>query len=211
MKTGNDQKHKRVIMKIKSIILIKLISSSILLATLLILASCNGSQENIGEENKSSVSKTKPEPPSTDIHTAAFLGNLKAVEQHIAAGTDLNIKDNYGSSPLIIAITFGKTETAIALIKGGADLNLTNNDGSTPLHIAAFFCRTEVVEALINSGTDKTIKNKFGATALQSVLMPFDSVKFIYDQISKQLGPVGLKLDYEHLEMTRPIVAEMLQ
>jgi hypothetical protein len=36
-------------------------------------------------------------------------------------------------------------------------------------------------------------------------------VKPIYDQISRDLGALGLKLDYDRLEKTRPVVAKMLE
>jgi len=58
-------------------------------------------------------------PPGTNLHLAAFQGNLQAVRQQIKAGADLNKKDAYGSTPLILAATFGKTEVAIALIDAG--------------------------------------------------------------------------------------------
>ena len=71
-----------------------------------------------------------------DIHTAAFMGDIKAIKQHIAASSDLNVKDQYGSTPLTIAATFGKIEIAQALIEAGANLNIKNAEGSTPLHTA---------------------------------------------------------------------------
>ena len=100
---------------------------------------------------------------------------------------------------------------AKALIEGGADINYKGNDGSTPLHTAAFFCRVEIVEALLSKGADKSLRNNCGSTALESISGPFENVKAIYDQISKDLGPFGLKLDYKQLETTRPIIAEMLK
>ena len=57
---------------------------------------------------------------------------------------------SWGSTPLIIAATFGKTEVARALIEAGADLGMRNNHGSTPLHVAAFLCRPEIVEAMLS-------------------------------------------------------------
>ncbi|MGB2907422.1 MAG: ankyrin repeat domain-containing protein, partial [Candidatus Aminicenantaceae bacterium] len=117
----------------------------------------------------------------------------------------------YGSTPLIIAITFGKTEVAKALIEAGADLTITNNDGSASLHIAAFFCRTEIVEALLENGADKDFRNSAGRTALDAVEGPFDEVKAIYDALRKDLEPLGLRLDYERIKETRPKIAEMLR
>jgi len=199
-------------MKTQKINSIKTVTTAMLVITLLINAGCGDKQgKSTKEKQKSSVSQTKPKPPGIDIHTATFMGDLEAIEQHIKAGSDLNEKDPYGSSPLITAVVFGKTEVAKALIEAGVDLNSTNNDGSTALHSAAFLCRTELVKALLDNGADKNLKNIYGNTALESVAGPFSNVKGIYDQFSKDLGPLGLKLDYEQLEMTRPKIAEMLR
>jgi len=46
----------------------------------------------------------QPEPPTAEapdisIHEAAFDGNIAAVKQHLAAGTDVNAKNAFGSGP----------------------------------------------------------------------------------------------------------------
>lgn len=192
-------------MKTKTILFKTLV---IALISCLTLASCSNKTQNPESENKTEI---KVKAPNVDIHNAAFIGDVKTIKQHIAAGTVLNQKDQYGSTPLIISITFGKTEAAKALIEGGADLSITNGEGSTPLHVASFFCRTEVVEALLAKGVDKSLKNNYGSTALESVSGPFKDVKPIYEQIAKQLGALGLKLDFGRIEKTRPIIAEMLK
>jgi ankyrin repeat protein len=150
-------------------------------------------------------------PPKIGIHEAAVDGDIDATLQHIKFGSDLNEKDVYGSTPLIIATTFGKTEVALALIEAGADLNITNNDGSTALITAAFFCRTGIVKTLLDKGADKNLKNNYGSNALDGVIAPFDDVKGVYDYLGKILGPLGLELDYEQIKMTRPKIAEMLR
>jgi len=146
------------------------------------------------------------------LHEAAIQGNVAVIREHIKAGTDLDEKEpTGGSSPLITAIVFGKTEVAKVLIEAGANANFRNNEGSTPLHTAAFFCRIDIVELLLDKGVDKTIKNNYGHTALESVSGPFNEVKGIYDFFGKELGPLGLKLDTGQLEMTRPKIADMLR
>jgi len=174
----------------------KTVTTAILVISLLAAAGC-AKQENPA--------------PRISLHAAALQGNVDVIRQHIKAGSGLDKKDMYGSTPLIIAVTFGRTETAGALIEGGADMKITNNEGSTPLHIAAFLCRTEIVQALLDNGADKNLENSTGSTVLEVVAGPFDDVKDIYDGIGKALAPLGLELDYERIKMTRPKIAEMLR
>ena len=95
-----------------------------------------------------------PKPPDISLFEAALAGNLDAVKQHIAAGTDLNLRDpnpvGNKDTALGMAAAFGKTDVAIALIEGGADLDTRNKDGSTPLHAASFLCYPEIVQALVD-------------------------------------------------------------
>lgn len=178
-------------------------------ATLFTMAACNEKKEHT---QNNAAAQTKVNPPEVDIHTAVMTGNMEALKQHIAAGSNLNEKDPLGgSSPLISASLFGKTEMARALIDAGADLNFQNNDGSTALHTASFFCRPEIVKMLLDKGADKTIKNKYNQTAYESVAGSFSEVKDSYDALGKMLEPMGLKLDYPFLEKTRPQIANMLK
>jgi hypothetical protein len=150
--------------------------------------------------------------PAIDIHTAIVTGNMAVLKQHIAAGSNLNVKDPIGgSSPLITACLFGKTEMASLLMDARVDLNFQNNDGSTALHTAAFFCRPGIVQLLLAKGASKTIKNKYGQTAYETVVGEFASVKPVYETIGKMLAPMGLKLDNAYIEKTRPQIAAMLK
>ncbi|MEM9389532.1 MAG: ankyrin repeat domain-containing protein [Bacteroidota bacterium] len=184
-------------MKTLKAISISTLTLATLIFAVLSMTSCNNSSGN--------------EAPEMTIHAATFMGNLKAVEQHIAAGTELNATDEYGSTPLIIAATFDKPKIAKALIKGGANMSATGGDGSTPLHTAAFMCRVEIVKALLANGADKNLRNNYGSTPLQSVEANFADVKPIYEQLNKDLGAAGFRLDYGYLEKTRPLVAEILK
>lgn len=175
-----------------------LLLATVLLIAIGLLTSC-GAQEK--KENK---------PPKMEIHAAAFMGKLDEIKAHIAFGSDLNVKDAYGSTALNIASTFGHTEIAKALIAGGADPNVKNSDGSTALHSASFFCYKDIVQSLLEGGADPAIRNNFGGTAGESVSAPFSAVKAIYDQMGRDLGPLGLKMDYEEIQVLRPQIAEMI-
>lgn len=175
-----------------------------LIVVIFILAACTAKETN---QSNSAI-----KAPDVDLHTAVISDNMEAVKQHIAAGSDLNVRDPFGgSSPLISAAVFGKTEMAKVLINAGVDLNFQNGDGSTALHTAAFFCRPEIVQLLLEKNVDKTIKNKYEATAYDNVALPFAQMKDAYDMMGNVLGPMGLKLDYAYIEKTRPEIAEMLK
>ncbi|MGB5500026.1 MAG: ankyrin repeat domain-containing protein [Maribacter sp.] len=181
---------------------------------LLLLTSACGQSGNKpkAEANNSTQTKSVVETPEIDISTAILSNNLEAVKQHIEAGTDINKKDAMsGSTPLITAASFGKNEIAQALIDAGADLTPKNNDGSTVLHAAAFFCSVEIVQMLLDAKADKSTRNNFGATARESVMGPFAEVKPIYEMLQQQLGPLGMQLDLNEIEKTRPVIAMMLQ
>ncbi|MBS2097624.1 ankyrin repeat domain-containing protein [Carboxylicivirga linearis] len=169
------------------------------------MQACNSVSQKEGKETHQTAK------PSMDLPAAAFMGDVNAIKAHIAIGTDLNQKDQYGSTPLIIATTFNKIEAAQALIDGGADLNLKSADGSTALHTAAFFCRVEIAQYLLQKGADKTLKNSFGSTPVESVSGSFEDVKAIYEQLNRDLGPLGLRLDLNYLEATRPKMVVLLQ
>lgn len=182
-------------------------------AALLTFSACgSGTKDSKQEQSTSSEEKVVVKAPDTDLHAATFLGDLKSVEQHIEAGSDLDVQEpTMGSTALISASVFGKTEIARALIEAGADLNIQNNEGSTALHVSSFLCYTEIVEMLVAHDADKTLKNIYGLTALDGVIGPWGEVKPIYDEFAKAMGPLGLKLDYQQLEETRPVIADILR
>jgi len=95
-----------------------------------------------------------PPPPdiSISIHKAARNGNIKAVKQHLAAGTDVNAKNDFGSTPLIRAALGGHKEIIELLIAKGADVNAKSGDGSTPLGFAIMRNRTEIADLLRKHG-----------------------------------------------------------
>ena len=180
--------------------------------TLLLFAlnSCNQKGKTSAVEGQEIISEI--EAPKIALIDAVISGDIDAVNQHIKAKSDLNEKEPFGgSSPLILAAVLGKTEIAKALIDSGADLDLKNKEGSTALISAAFFCRTEIVQDLINAGADKTIRNVYGATALESVSASFNDIKSTYNLMGQQLVSLGLKLDLDRIEKTRPEIAKILQ
>lgn len=160
--------------------------------------------------------RTTGKSPDSTLFNAAVSGNLEAVKQHIAAGTDLNQVDpnplgSKGSS-LHAAAAFGYTEVAVALIEAGANVNQKENEGQTPLHTAALFCYPKIAQALLDNGADKTIKDNDGQTALGMVVFPWEIAKGIYELLDGIIfKPAGKPLDYNRIQKTRPQVAAIIR
>jgi hypothetical protein len=99
------------------------------------------------------TAKSAAAEPDIDIWKAAASGNMEAIKQHLKAGTDIDTKESPGgSTPLLVAATFGQVEAAKFLIGKGANVNAGSNDGATALHGAAFFCHAEIVTLPLHAG-----------------------------------------------------------
>ena len=102
---------------------------------------------------------TTAKAPDISIHEAAYTGNIEAVKQHLAAGTDVNAKASRGWTPLHSVAT---KEIAELLIAKGADVNAKDKIGGTPLHLAAHSGQKEIVELLIANGANMNAKIEVG-------------------------------------------------
>ena len=143
--------------------------------------------------------EAKPEPPTTEapdisIHQAVFDGNIEAVKQHLAAGTDANAKTGVGETPMQIAYQKGHTEIVELLIANGADGN-AKGDGQTPLHGAAYWGSKEIVQLLIAKGADVNAKMEDGDTPLDLAIM--ENQTEIADLLRKHGGKTGEELKAE--------------
>ena len=121
-----------------------------------------------------------PSVPDISIHKAAEDGNIEAVKQHLAAGTDVNAKNSFGETVLHSSKT---KEIAELLIAKGADVNAERNNGGTPLHDAAANERKETAEFLIDEGADVNAKNKDGEKPLDLAIE--DNYTEIFDLLRK--------------------------
>ena len=78
----------------------------------------------------------------------------------------INLKDEYGSTPLMQAALNGNQKALAMLIEYGADVNAQNNDGLTALMLAAESGRYNTAKLLLDNKADTAIKDKTGENVL---------------------------------------------
>ena len=106
------------------------------------------------------LSTSDRQPLSSDKQMKDY---KKSFDVLISAGTDLNSRNIYGMTPLLVAI---KNDNRIAydiLVKKKCNINLSNVDGTTPL---MFFARRHrylgFFNILLESGADPYLTDKYG-------------------------------------------------
>ena len=109
----------------------------------------------------SSLKQTPVPPPAISIHEAIAADDFAAFNQHLAAGTDVNLKDSrWGNTPLIHASYHGWQKMIDQLVQRGADLDAQSNNGWTALHVSVGQEHLEVVGQLLRAGADVTVRNR---------------------------------------------------
>ena len=138
--------------------------------------------------------------PDISIYDAAIGGNIEAVEKHLAAGGDVNAKNDVGATPLLNATSKGHNEIAELLIDKGADVNAMSDTGRTPLYWAADSGYKEIIELLIAKGADVNAKTNDEKTLLDMANDPNKrnkNKKFIADLLRKQGAKTAEELKAE--------------
>ena len=147
------------------------------------------------------------------IQVAASVGNIEAVKQHLAAGADVNAKDDkFGITPLHLAVDGGHTEIVKLLIAKGADVKVADMSLMTPLHFAVVFGHKEIVELLIVNGADMNAKDaNVGWTPLHYAA--FNGHKEIAELLIAKGADVNAKDEHGEtpLDYANGVVANLLR
>jgi len=136
------------------------------------------------------VGCAKPPPPDISIHQAAKDGNIEAVKQHLAAGTDVNAKMLDGRTPLDWASGGYEGEPPEDKVarKEIADLLRKHGGKHGTIHTAAKAGDAEAVKEFLAAGTDVNAKDDSGWTPL-----PFATTKEIAKLLIAEGADVNTK------------------
>jgi ankyrin repeat protein len=127
----------------------------------------------------------------TGLLGAAVRGDVAEINRLAASGTNLNVRDDYGRTPLHVA-TFAKQREAIAaLAKAGADLNAKERDRYDAVTIASVADDPETLRLLIKLGASaKQVTSRYDGTALIA------AAHLGHDEVTRILIEAGAPLDH---------------
>jgi hypothetical protein len=102
------------------------------------------------------------------LNLAAKNGFSDAIILMVFKSADVEVKSQYGWTPLFYATRNGETEIAAFLIEQGADVNARGSSGQTPLHQAALNRNKDIAAMLLEKGADVNPIDRYGCTPLNS-------------------------------------------
>ena len=100
------------------------------------------------------------------LHSAAYREDLEMVQVLLDYGIDVNVRNQYGSTPLA-RYDLKDTSVIRLLLVNGADPNAQRQDGTTQLHRASRSGRIEIVRILVEHGASVEMKDGNGRTSLE--------------------------------------------
>ena len=86
---------------------------------------------------------------------AAEKNDILGVKMWLMAGADINAKDKWGNTALMLASRYGHTDIVKMLIEAGANVNVKDKNGNTALELAKDKGHTKIIELLKEAGAKK--------------------------------------------------------
>ena len=122
-------------------------------------------------------------PPSADIWSAAATGDLEALRSLLApaAEVDVDVRDDWGRSPLMVAAMEGQADAVQCLVDAGASVALQDDEsGYSPLHRALLRGHLAVAAILVRAGAPMDAPlDREGLSPLDLLNARFGHVAFV--------------------------------
>ncbi len=105
-------------------------------------------------------------------------------------GANVNIRDNGGVTPLMLAAQMSYVEGVDKLVAHGAQVDVTNNSGETPLMFAVHSRNTEMMRVLLAAGADPDRYDNSGRSARDYAMLRGEN-DITVDTINRHERPEG--------------------
>jgi ankyrin repeat protein len=103
----------------------------------------------------------------TGLLAATAKGDIATIKKLVAGGADINTRDYYGRTPVMVSAHLKDHKTALALIKLGANLNLPEHDVYDVLTISGVIDDVKMVDLALKHGANaKLTTSVYDGTAL---------------------------------------------
>lgn len=136
----------------------------------------------------------------TALHHAAVSGHRDVVELLIAKGADIDVKDEWERTPLLLAIERKKKDgVAELLITKRADVNVMGQDGDTSLLAALRNSNENLAELLITKGAEVNVLARTPLQTNLSVIQAREPLHYAalfgFEHVTELLIAKGAKVD----------------
>jgi len=106
---------------------------------------------------------------NVSVHTAAFAGDIQAVNNLIENDVNINAKDANGKTSLHYAAGRGHLHVIKSLLDNGANVDSKDKNGDTALHHAARSGDKETITFFLERGADPNSRNDNGKLEESSI------------------------------------------
>ena len=108
-------------------------------------------------------------------------GLIDVVRSWVASGADINVVDEGGDTPLMVASRYHHAECVAEMLRLGADARRIEKNGRTALHWVASGVRgggggAQVVRLLVAAGCDAAVRDNDGRTVVEHARTRHDDV-----------------------------------
>ena len=100
------------------------------------------------------------------LHWASHGGDPEVIEVILSNAPDFEPRTASGSTPLMIAASYGRLQASKYLLDKGADPSIENRDGWNSLHFASRGGKLGIIEKILSYGVDIENRTIFGETPL---------------------------------------------
>jgi len=104
--------------------------------------------------------------PTAALLAAAAAGHTDAVRAALAAGADIEARDQRGRTALLLAATYDHVPIAQLLVAHGASADALDDRNDTPWLVTGVTGSVAMLEALLPANPDMKIRNRYGGIAV---------------------------------------------